>query len=153
MLAVLIHDEPSLRALLAEMLRAWTRYKVTVEAVGYAARLPGPMKRWIEEADVFIVGLERFYDEGRCAEGADVAESLLKLGRKVLVVGSESCADRLNVDYYWDIGSEKTFLEAIAGVLKSPVPNSSERVRFMTFFENRRGKPVGHGAKKRDDIR
>jgi hypothetical protein len=147
MLAVLINDEPALGELLAEMLRAWTRHTVIVERIGYAARLPGVMKRWLDEGDVFVLGLERHYGEGRCAEGVDVAEYLLKLGRKVLVVGSECNASRVDVTFYWDLGSKESFLEAFGNVLTSPVPAPRERARFAQFFDKRRTKPVSHGAK------
>ncbi len=120
---------------------------ITVEKTGYAARLPGPMRRWIDEADLFILGLERQYDEGRCAEGVDVAESLFKQSRKVLVVGSECSAGIIGVPFYWDLGSEKTFLEAVSDILDLPRPSSTERARFMSSFETRRNKPVGHGVK------
>lgn len=146
LLVVLIHDEPDLREFLGEVLSAWTRHNVTVEKVGYAARLPGPMKRWIDEADLFIVGLERYYTQGRCAEGVDTAEMLFKLGRKVLVVGSECNADRVGVPFYWDIGDHQAFLDAVRRVLDSPIPSHADRERFAGFFEGRRGKPVGHGA-------
>ncbi|MEI7909480.1 MAG: hypothetical protein WCK77_07570 [Verrucomicrobiota bacterium] len=147
LLAVLIHDEPDLRDLLAGMLEAWTRYEVTVERVGFGARLPGPMKRWIEEAGLFIVGLERYYAQGRCAEGVDTAEMLFKLGKKVLVVGSECKAKDVGVPFYWDIALEKSFLEAARDVLDAPIPGREEREKFAKFFEKRREKPVGHGAK------
>lgn len=146
LLIVLIHDEPAIRELLAEMLKAWMRNVVSVEKVGYAARLPGPMKRWIDEADVFVLGLERHYKEGRCAEGVDVAESLFRLGRKVLIVASECNANRLGVPFYWDIASEKPYLETLKAVIDSPVPGLPERERVLSFFGKRRHKPVGHGG-------
>lgn len=143
---VLIHDEPDVRDLLEEMLASWTRHEVTVEKVGYSARLPGPMKQWMDDADLFILGLERHYSQGRCAEGADSAEMLWKLGKKVMVVGSECRAKEVDLPFYWDIESDVSFLDAVRCVLDAPVPSEGVRDRFAKFFESRRQKPVGHGA-------
>ncbi len=143
---VVIHDDPPLRDLFAEMLAAWIEREVTVEKVGYAARLAGPMRRWIEAADLFVLGLERHYPQGRCAEGVDTAEKLFQVGKRALVVGSECKARRVDVPFYWDIGADRSFLDAVRRNLDSPLPSPQDRKKLWELFENRRRKPVGHGS-------
>lgn len=149
LLAVVIHDDPSLRDFFAEALTGWLRHDVHVETTSYAARLPGPMKRWMDEAELFVLGLERHYPEGRCAEGIDTALMLWKLGKRVLVVGSECCANQVDSPSYWDIESELSFLAAVKRVLEGPGPSLDDRERVASFFERRRQKPVGHGSRDR----
>jgi hypothetical protein len=144
-LAVVIHDEPLLRAFFVEALAAWVRHGVAVEQIGYAARLPGQMKRWMDDADLFVIGLERHYKEGHCAEGVDVAESLFNFGKRVLVVGSECSAKRVGVHFYWDVALDKSFLDAVGDVLANSIPSTADRKRFAEFFEQRRAKADGHG--------
>lgn len=126
------------------MLQAWTRNEVTIEQTGFDTRLSGVWQRWLQEADLFVVGLERRYEKGFRAEGVTVAENLWKAGRKVLVVGSECSADQLSSPFYWDIGSEQPLLNAISEVLKRSIPVPSERTHLQKHFENQLKISTGH---------
>ena len=142
--AVVIHDEPGLRQLIAEFLEAWTRYSFKVETTSFSNRLSGPMRRWLVETDFFIIGLERHYREGRCAEGVDTGKMLLSLGKKVLIVGSECSSDQLNLPFYWDMADSRSLLEAVAEVIDSPLPGNESYRTLELHFMNRSAKPVGH---------
>jgi len=142
--AVLIHDQPSLRHLLASLLRGWTKHGVEVEEAGYDVRLPGVWQRWIDEADIFVLGLERRYDLGMRAEGVTVAENLIRSGKRALVVGSEANARHLMSPIYWDIGSEETFLEAVDRCISNRQPNPEDVLPLTGFFEERLAIPTGH---------
>lgn len=142
--AVLIHDQPSLRHLFASLLRGWSKRRVKVEEAGYDVRLPGVWQRWMDEADIFVLGLERRYDLGMRAEGVTVAENLIRSGKRALVVGSEANARHLMSPIYWDIGSEETFLEAVDRCLSNRQPNLDDVLPLTGFFEERLAIPTGH---------
>ena len=141
---VLIHDQPKLRHLLADLLRGWTKHRVEVEDAGYDVRLPGVWQRWMNEADLFVLGLERHYALGMRAEGVKVAENLIRSGKQVLVVGTEASARHLMSPIYWDIGSEETFLQAVNRVLSGRKPNPDDVLPLSAFFEKRLTIPTGH---------
>jgi hypothetical protein len=141
---VLIHEEPNLRYLLGNLLRGWTKERVEVEEAGYDVRLPSVWQRWMNEADLFILGLDRRYDAGTRAEGVKVAEHLARCGKRVLVVGSEAVGDMLPACVYWDIGSTSTFLEAVSGVLRSRISSPTDVERLVAYFGNRLEIPTGH---------
>lgn len=142
--AVLIHDQPSLRKLLADLLRGWKKHRVEVEDAGYDVRLPGVWQRWMNEADIFVLGLERRYDLGIRAEGVTVADNLISAGKRVLVVGSEASARLLVSPIYWDIGSEETFLQAVDRCLSTRPASPDDLPALTAFFEDRLTIPTGH---------
>lgn len=141
---VLIHDQPGLRQVLAELLRGWTKHHIDVEEAGYDVRLQGVWQRWMSEADIFVLGLERRYDLGIRAEGVTVAENLIRNGKRVLVVGSEASARHLMSPIYWDIGSEETFLQAVNRCLSARQTNPDDSPSLTAFFEDRLAIPTGH---------
>lgn len=141
---VLIHDHPKLRQVLSELLGAWEGHHVEVEESGYEVRLPGVWKRWIQDADLFVLGLERSYASGTRAEGIKVAERLIHSGKRVLVVGSEASAQHLMSPIYWDIGSEQSFLQTVASCLSTQAPKLDDIPPLSAFFEHRLTVPTGH---------
>lgn len=142
--AVLIHEQPNLRRLLADLLRGYTKHRVEVDEAGYDIRLPGVWQRWIDDADVFILGLERRYEGGIRAEGITVAEELARQGKRVLVVGSEANGALLPTALYWDIGSDCSFLEAVGRILENPVASVDDFLALREFFGERLEVPTGH---------
>ena len=142
--AVMIHDQPGLRKLLADLLRGWTKHRIEVEEAGYDVRLPGVWQRWINDADLFVLALERHYELGVRAEGIMVAGNLIRSGKRVLVIGSEASAQHLASPIYWDIGSEETFLQAVDRVLLGRKPNPNDLPPLTAFFEERLAIPTGH---------
>jgi hypothetical protein len=141
---VLIHSDPNLRQLLGDMLEAWTAFEIRVDRSDFEGRLSGAWKSWLEQADIFVLGLDRRYDVGLRAEGVAVAESLFKMRKKALVVGSEANADKLKLGFYWDLASEQFFLETLREGLNKPIPSVEDRRKFIRFFEGRLVKPRGH---------
>lgn len=141
---VVIHDEPSLRELLGEMLEAWTTHQVTVARSGFDIRLPSVWHQWLANCDLFVVGLERRYELGLRAEGVKVAETLFRAGKRVLVVGSEYSANQISLRYYWDMGSKRSFLETIAECLEAPPPTTDELAALVQYFKPRLAIPTGH---------
>lgn len=91
----------------------------------------------MDEADLFVLGLERRYDLGMRAEGVTVAENLIRNGKRVLVVGSETSARQVMSPIYWDIGSEGTFLQAVGRCLSGRQPNPGDIAPLTAFFEER----------------
>ena len=142
----LIHDDPGLRLLLSGLLRAWKRHQLEVETSGFELRVPSLWRRWMREADLVVVGLERQYELGTRAEGVNVAEQLAHAGRRVLVVGTAGLGDRVSTTAYWDICSKKTFLEAVDHRLRSAPPGRADfdelRGRFARMLEI----PTGHAS-------
>src|SRR6266404_2658520 len=112
------------------LLQGWTTHEVTLEQTGFDTRLSGVWQRWLQEVDLFVVGLERRYEKGFRAEGVTVAETLWKAGRKALIIGSQCIADQLALPFYWDIGSEQPLLNVVADVVERPLPRPSERARL-----------------------
>lgn len=143
---VLIHDDESLRRLLADLLRAWRRRRLRVEEADYGIRMPSLWQRWMREADLFVIGLDRQYELGLRAEGVAVAEQLARAGKRVLVVGSECSGGRIALTSYWDIGSSGTLLEAVARSLNGPPPSSDELATLRRHFKSRLQTPTGHSA-------
>jgi response regulator of citrate/malate metabolism len=139
----IIHDEPRIRELLADMLHAWQAYDLQVETA-YGNRQAATMRRWIAETDLFILGLERHYKEGRCTEGVETGHSFLELGKKVLIVGAETHADTLNLPFYWDFMDPRSFLEAAKEVILKPVITQAEYQKLSDYFKERSARPVGH---------
>jgi len=148
LLAIIIHDEPPLRNVIADTLEAWTRHEVRVERAGFETRLPGVWQRWLQEADLFVVGLERRYDKGTRAEGVPVAETFWNAGKKVLLVGSECRGDHIQAPFYWDIASGKSILQAVTAVLENPLPDPTDREKFRQHFQARLAAPTGHGPRR-----
>lgn len=126
------------------MLCAWTRNEMKVEQTGFETRFAGVWQRWLQEVDLFVVGLERRYEKGVRAEGVTVAEMLWKARRKVLIVGSDCNAGHLASPFYWDVGSGQALLGAVAWVIDNSQPRLAERTRLQKYFARQLAIPTGH---------
>lgn len=141
---VLIHDQPVLRHLLADFLRGWIKHHVEVEEAGYDVRLAGVWQRWLEEADLFILGLERRYEHGLRAEGVTVAGQVARSGKRALIVGGECSGSDLAREVYWDMGSPSTFLQSVDSCLNCMPPSDRQIEQLHRYFGSRLEIPTGH---------
>lgn len=142
-MVVLIHDQVELRSLLSAQLCRWKKYQVKVEDGGYNIRIPSVWQRWIQDADLFVLGLDRSYDKGIRAEGVMVGLSLYQSGKKALVVGAECMTELSHSLCYWDICSPRTFLEAVDTCLQIK-PNISALNELKECFVDKLVIPTGH---------
>jgi len=144
-LAVVIDDDPVTREFVQGLLESWTCHSVRVETSGYRSRFSGVFSRWLEEADIFILGLERSYPEGSCAEGVDVATRLASSGKQVLIVGTGCEPGLEHLTCYWDYSSHRSFLEMFRLLVENKAPAAMDFDLLSRHFELQRIKPVrGH---------
>jgi len=141
---LLINDDRRVNDILAAVLKAWKKHRVQVQTTDFGFRGTGTMKEAIETADICLVGLERQYKWGRCAEGVSVALTLFRLGKKVLLLSGEDHSKQLNLWFYWDFAASYFITDAIVQCLSRPVPSSEDYAPLTTYFRPRLEMPASH---------
>lgn len=88
-----------------------------------------------KEADIFIFEVHRDYgDRGIRREGLYVALSLLRGGKKSLLI-SWNCNEELKKSrVYWSPGSEQSLKEKLRCLMESSLPDAGEYEKLKGYF-------------------
>lgn len=103
------------------------------------------------ETDLFILGLLRSYPGGMRAEAIPVAEVLIRTGKRVLVVSGGVAPGLRNVAMFWDLASDVSLADRIAGAADGAVNWQDGLGRLRETFSAYASPPVhGHHRSRPD---
>ena len=98
-----------------------------------------------QKADIFLLELLRIYKNWHIrAEGIFVAESLLKQGRKVLLIAANALGDKIKSPIYWDIACSFPLKEKIKQALEGNYDWKEEIEKIKQFYKELLSPPSHH---------